>query len=291
MALAVGAVPNSHLETLPWPTPTADAKSATFILKTCSRIYWSGVTSGFDRRGDRVGTVSSAVSIVQGFHAQTELSASGICVPLTHFRIRKWSGNPPSDIRAPMNIFDKLEKILKQPDWSQVRLAKQMAVAQSSVNRWSQRQSEPRGHYRDMIAEIYEGIFGDPGNSGVQEVPLLAWISAGAMTQDEVSQEAIGTVTITDLPEGDWIALRVKGTSMDRISPPDSLIFVNRADRQLVNNACYVIGDGEGNATYKRYRPNPVRFEPVSTDPNHEALYPDNDPTIIGRVVLTQLRL
>ena len=192
-----------------------------------------------------------------------------------------------------MDIFDKLDRILEQPGWTQVRVSEQLGVAQSSVNRWRQRQSEPRGHYRDAVADIYQSMFGDPlrAADGVQQVPLLSWISAGALSTDEVAQEAIGTVLVADLPPGDWLALEVQGTSMDRISPPGSRIFVNRKDKKLVTNACYVIDDGEGHATYKRFRPNPTRFEPVSTDPTHETLFPDNEPTIVGRVGLSQIRM
>jgi phage repressor protein C with HTH and peptisase S24 domain len=122
-------------------------------------------------------------------------------------------------------------------------------------------------------------------------VPLLATVSAGAMMRDDVSDEAIGSVEMAGLKKGDWLALTVVGDSMDRISPPDSLIFVDRSDRHLVANACYVIDDGEGNATYKRYRPNPMRFEPVSTNPAHQPIFPDNEPTIIGRVGLSMIRM
>ncbi len=121
---------------------------------------------------------------------------------------------------------------------------------------------------------------------GAEVVPILGWVSAGDMLRDDVSQDALGSIKVAELPPGDWIALRVVGDSMDRISPPDSVILVNRRDKKLVANACYVIDDGEGNATYKRYRPGPHggRFEPVSVNPNHEPIYPDNEPTIVGRV-------
>ena len=79
---------------------------------------------------------------------------------------------------------------------------------------------------------------------------------------------------------------------MNRISPHDSVIFVNRRERQLVPNACYIIGDGNGGATYKRYRP-PNIWEPVSTNPAHKpiVLAPGEDPDIIGRVRKTVLTM
>jgi SOS-response transcriptional repressor LexA len=116
------------------------------------------------------------------------------------------------------------------------------------------------------------------------EIPIVSWVSAGEMVRDEVSDASIGTVYARDLPAGDWIALRVEGSSMDKISPPGSIIFVNRRDKRLVPNALYVIADEDGNATYKRYRPNPDRFEPVSVDDSHEPIFPEGAVTIIGRV-------
>ena len=80
---------------------------------------------------------------------------------------------------------------------------------------------------------------------------------------------------------------------MDKISPQDSIIFVNRNEKTLVPNACYIIGDGNGGATYKRFRP-PNVFEPVSTKPeNYSTLYFDDDqqPDVIGRVRRTILSL
>jgi phage repressor protein C with HTH and peptisase S24 domain len=90
---------------------------------------------------------------------------------------------------------------------------------------------------------------------------------------------------VPDIDQRDhWIALRVDGDSMDRISPPGSIIIVNTNDKKLVPNACYVIADSDSNVTYKRYRSNPARFEPVSTNPRHEPIFPDGEPEIIGRV-------
>lgn len=126
--------------------------------------------------------------------------------------------------------------------------------------------------------------------------PLVSWVSAGALTQTDApvpDVEELPPVYAPDLdPMGDWIALRVDGDSMNRISPHDSIIFVNRKDRRLVPNACYVIGDGDGGATYKRYRP-PNTWEPVSTNLVHKPLeLPDGqEPDIIGRVRKTILSM
>ena len=71
---------------------------------------------------------------------------------------------------------------------------------------------------------------------------------------------------------------------MNKISPPESMIFVNRRDRRLVANACYVIADETGRATYKRYRPNDdPPYQPASYD-DIPAPELEGAITIIGRV-------
>lgn len=123
-------------------------------------------------------------------------------------------------------------------------------------------------------------------------VPVISWVSAGHLHLDTIAQDIIGEVTEGGLdPRGDWVALRVEGDSMHRISPPGSIIFVDRADRELVPNACYVIADDEGGTTYKRFRPSPMRFEPVSTNPAHEPLFLAREPEIFGRVKKSILAL
>jgi SOS-response transcriptional repressor LexA len=134
-------------------------------------------------------------------------------------------------------------------------------------------------------------------NAGPLGAPLISWVSAGALKTPSVvldlNEAKLAYAHGLD-PKGDWIALEVEGDSMDRISPPESIIFVNRKDRRLVANACYVIADAEGGqASYKRFRPNPDRWEPVSTNPEHEPLFvkKGREPVIIGRVRKTLLSM
>lgn len=129
----------------------------------------------------------------------------------------------------------------------------------------------------------------------VISAPLISWVSAGALLKPDAPIEEDDVPLLLEQgldPSGDWVALRVDGDSMNRISPHDSIIFVNRKDRRLVANACYVIGDGEGGATYKRFRP-PATWEPVSTNPAHKpfVLRPGSEPDIIGRVRKTVLSM
>ena len=53
----------------------------------------------------------------------------------------------------------------------------------------------------------------------------------------------------------------------------------------LVNGGYYIIRNGDGETTFKRYIENPARLEPCSSNPEHQAIYPGQSPfEVIGRV-------
>lgn len=124
-------------------------------------------------------------------------------------------------------------------------------------------------------------------------IPLISWVSAGAFAEvgSVMPADEFPMIEVAGLPAGDWFAVEVEGDSMDRISPPGSRIVVNRKDKKLVPNACYVIANEQGEATYKRYRPSPDRFEPVSVNSIHEPIYPEGAIRVIGRVKLSMIAM
>jgi SOS-response transcriptional repressor LexA len=132
----------------------------------------------------------------------------------------------------------------------------------------------------------------DAVSVAVAQVPVISWVKAGALAMPDIVTDGDDAplLPMAGLPPGDWFALTVVGDSMDRISPPESVILVNRRERSLVPNACYVFADEDGAATYKRFRPSPRRLEPVSTNLDHQPIFID-EPRIVGRVRYTLLKL
>lgn len=151
----------------------------------------------------------------------------------------------------------------------------------------------------EMLA--IEEITGFPAPTDVAgaitNVPHVSWVSGGRLdVRDGVMPERVTKyVTVANLPPGDWIALTVQGDSMDRLSPDGSTIIVNRKDQNLVDGKFYVFAnDFDHSTTFKRYRSDPERLVPYSTNPDHEPIFiPDNDEHFrcVGRVWLTMLRL
>ena len=122
--------------------------------------------------------------------------------------------------------------------------------------------------------------------TAIVDVPKISWVSAGQLSEQATVMDfsEFPTVAALDLPDGDWIALEVEGDSMNKISPPGSIIFVNLKDKRLAHNACYVVADETGAATYKRYRQNDKPpFQPASYDDIQPPKF-EGAVTVVGRV-------
>jgi phage repressor protein C with HTH and peptisase S24 domain len=199
--------------------------------------------------------------------------------------------------------MDDLKSLRERAGLTQQELADKIGTSQPQIKRLESGERELTRTWAERLAPALKTtalkiLFPDSeATDGQVRGRLISWVSAGALLQPDirpqVDDDDVQWIYAPDLdPNGDWIVLRVDGDSMNRISPHDSLIFVNRKDKRLVPNACYVIADGEGGATYKRYRP-PNTWEPVSTNKEHKPLDLDdgNQPEVIGRVKKTILAM
>ena len=118
------------------------------------------------------------------------------------------------------------------------------------------------------------------------EVPLLSMVSAGHLREQPTitAADIERWVRVADMPKGEWIALAVEGDSMDRVAPEGSIVLVNRADDRLIDGKFYIFSLGNGAATFKRYRRNPERLQPYSTNPDHISIPVNGDLYVFGRV-------
>lgn len=117
-------------------------------------------------------------------------------------------------------------------------------------------------------------------------VPVVSWVSAGRMAAREAvtPRDVTRWISVGDLPPGDWIALEVDGDSMNRVASEGAIIVVDRNDRQLASGKDYVFAYDDGESTFKRYRSDPDRLEPASTNPVHDTIFPKHGLTVVGRV-------
>lgn len=131
--------------------------------------------------------------------------------------------------------------------------------------------------------------------SNVASVPLIDSVTAGKLTapMSQIPIEDVPLLAFADLGRGEFFALKVEGSSMDRISPEGSVIVVNRADKTLVNGKCYVF-NYRGETTFKQWHGgDPPYLAPYSTDPSHSPIFikKKRDFEVIGRVKRSVLDL
>lgn len=192
-----------------------------------------------------------------------------------------------------MTLAANLKRIRDEKKLSQPKLAKLAGVSQQLISRLENGKDLTTKKLPLLaralevtVTELDPAYVVDEPDISYHLVPRLPWVSAGDwwLPEQIVDGDDLPRIPIAGLPDGTWVALEVHGSSMDRISPPGSTILVNRDERKLVPNACYVIADEEGRSTYKRYRPNPARFEPVTFTEGYETIFPKGKVAVIGRV-------
>lgn len=155
-------------------------------------------------------------------------------------------------------------------------------------------QMERRPAHPDLRSEDVAAGF-DGRRDEPPGLPLVAWVNAGkfADVNSQLPTRRIKLDLIRDLGAGDFFATKVEGDSMDRVSPPGSIIIVDRNDKVLVSGKCYVFAVG-GKTTFKMYMAgDPPYLSPHSTNPINPPLFikRKGDIEIVGRVKRTVLDL
>lgn len=117
----------------------------------------------------------------------------------------------------------------------------------------------------------------------LRSVPLVGQIACGDWQEAvEAAEETVPAV----VKGAHVFALKAVGDSMNELIQEDGYIYVNPDDRDLIDGKVYVIMNGEGETTAKRFRGNPARLVPCSTNPKHqEIVIGSGNFTVIGRVV------
>jgi SOS-response transcriptional repressor LexA len=201
---------------------------------------------------------------------------------------------------------ERLGWAMRRADMDQSALARRVGIKQPSIAHLLSPQAKKSG-FTPMIARILridaEWLASGRGSpelsapliddnavlSAAREpiirVPLISWVQASRYVEIYDPYERGDSEDEVEVSYGKdtLIALRVKGSSMNRVAPEGSVIIVDYSDKSLISGRYYVVKK-DGKATFKRYRTNPDRFEPDSTD-SHDTIFPDGPVEVVGRVV------
>lgn len=132
------------------------------------------------------------------------------------------------------------------------------------------------------LAYDFLGIKAEPS---IQMVPVIGITNAGNWR--EAIHMPRGNVPI---PAGkaseQAFALEISGDSMNLLIEDGGFVVVDPLEKELRDGKCYLIQNSDAEATVKCYRRSPARFEPMSTNPDHQGwLVSEVDFVVLGRVV------
>lgn len=102
-------------------------------------------------------------------------------------------------------------------------------------------------------------------------IPLIGEIAAGNWREAIQHHEDLIYPPVEGLSDSAF-ALRTKGDSMDKIIPDGGYVVIDPADADLREGKIYAVMNSEGETTIKRFRSDPARLEPCSSNPDHQAI-------------------
>lgn len=127
-------------------------------------------------------------------------------------------------------------------------------------------------------------LFGDATQSAKNQasyIPVIGMIAAGSWREAiQSSEEHIPVVNA----KPHMFALKVEGDSINRVAISGSYVAIDPSNPTLNDGSIYAVQNAEGEATLKRFRRNPDRLEPDSTNPEYKPILLGSEAiTVIGR--------
>lgn len=180
------------------------------------------------------------------------------------------------------DILEELRRWVIAGRVSQKEIATELEIAPARVSEMLN--GRRKVQQREMpILVRYFGMDEAPHPS-IRKAKRIGLVPAGSLR--EALAEATGTIDVPgSLPKGVF-ALHVDGESMNKLAPYGCDVIVDPDDKSLFANDLYVVGNGQGEVTFKRFVPDPARLVPMSDDPTHTDIPLGAEPiNIIGRVV------
>ncbi len=185
---------------------------------------------------------------------------------------------------AHMDDRDLIRRALKERGLTQQDLARELCVSVASVGRLLRKERRLAATERDR-AFAWLGISPAP----LRHAPVIGLVAAGHWR--EAVQDPLGYIWC-EVGGPNTFALRVEGDSMNLLIPEGGYVAVDPDDRDLVAGRVYVVMNGDGEATVKKYSENPARLVPMSDNPAHHEIRLGTEPVVVvGRVIWKAERL
>lgn len=188
---------------------------------------------------------------------------------------------------APKSFGLQVRELRLAAGMTQETLAERMGTTKATVSKIERSTNPPKLEWITRIADALdvdaaELAFSKPVSSGrLEMMPVIGMIAAGNWREAVQSTDEFVPV-VNAKPH--MFVLRIDGDSVDRVAPDGSYVSIDPTNPELVEGGLYAVQNGAGEATLKRFRRNPDRLEPDSTNKAHKPIPLGREPiTIIGR--------
>lgn len=102
-------------------------------------------------------------------------------------------------------------------------------------------------------------------------IPVVGDIAAGNWREAIQNHEDMILPPVEGISDNAF-ALRTRGDSMNRIIPDGGYVVIDPAEVELREGKVYAVMNSDGETTIKRFRADPARLEPCSTNPHHQPI-------------------
>lgn len=195
----------------------------------------------------------------------------------------------------------------KEIGLNQAELALRLGVSQPTVANWETGVHDPR---QLMLAKLAEALHVNLGwlasgerstserdkhpaaaylRRSVHHVPVIPYNSTVQMYEHErydPHEIATDYIPVTSGSER-MFGFFSTDAAMNLAFPANTLVVIDYNHRVPADGDIVLIRQADGSPLLRRWRKNPPRLEPYSSDPNHETLYVDGPTDIIGTVTVS----
>lgn len=187
-------------------------------------------------------------------------------------------------------VLNNIRELRAERGWSTRDLADRMGTHFTTIARIERSTKPLSADWTRQFAAAFDvapaAIVGGTvasGSPALNQVPIIGMVAAGQWR--EAIQEPEGLLA-SPYAGTNAFALAVAGDSMSKVTPDGSYVIVDPDRPELHDGDLYVVMNSDSETTFKQYRANPARLEPMSLNDEHQAIMLGRSPfEVVGRVV------
>ncbi len=190
-------------------------------------------------------------------------------------------------------FYDSLKKICDQKGTTPTTVAKSLGLSNSIATSWKKGR-RPRIDTVQKIADFLqvpvESLMDQDKSINVLRIPVYGQVAAGIPIEAIEDIEDYEEVDASTVPHGEYMALRIKGHSMEPRMMEGDVVIVRLQDDVDSGDTAVVLVNG-GEATCKKIKKTPDGVILISTNPVYEPMFFSNQEIIdlpvriLGKVV------